>query len=159
MEWLKPWGISGMDQDDINGVYRDKIILDHCRNPRNQTQLQLPDKTGEAINHFCGDEVHLDINFDVSGHVSDVFVMAEGCAINQASSSILSEAIKGLSLADMLKLYRKFTCVMNGNTKLKQLDSSFFDDLSVMYGVRKFPVRIKCVLLSWMALYKIVSKT
>ena len=148
-----------MDRDNIDGIYRDKIILDHCRNPRNQIRLDLPDRVGDAINPFCGDEVHLEINFRLNGNVSDVFVTADGCAINQASSSILSEAVKGLGMIDMLRLYEEFTGIMKGKTSPSQLDTAVCRDLSVMYRVRKFPVRIKCVLLSWSALYQIISGT
>lgn len=148
-----------MAQNDIDEIYRDNIILDHCRNPRNQTPLKSPDRVGDAINPFCGDEVHLQMNFDIDGHVSDISVMAEGCAINQASSSILSESVKGIDLRDMLRLYREFTSVMKGDSEPDPINTADSSDLSVMYSVRKFPVRIKCVLLSWSALYQIASET
>ncbi len=148
-----------MAQNDIDEIYRDNIILDHCRNPRNQTPLRSPDRVGDAINPFCGDEVHLQMNFDIDGHVSDISVMAEGCAINQASSSILSESVKGIDVRDMLKLYREFTSVMKSDSEPKPINTAVSSDLSVMYSVKKFPVRVKCVLLSWSALYQIASET
>ena len=152
-----------MAQNDIDEIYRDKVILDHCRNPRNQTPLKSPDKIGTAINPFCGDEVHMEMNFDVDGNVSDVCVVSEGCAINQASSSILSESVKGVALRDMLRIHGKFTSIMKGDEISKWLypnsmDTATLNELSAMYSVRKFPVRIKCVLLSWSALYQIVSE-
>ena len=147
-----------MAQNDIDEIYIDKIILDHCRNPRNQSHLRSPDKIGKAVNPFCGDEVHLEMNFDIDGNVSEVCVTSEGCAINQASSSILSESVKGADLKDMLKLHRKFTSIMKGDVKADSMDKTFLNELSAMYSVRKFPVRIKCVLLSWSALYQIVSE-
>lgn len=148
-----------MAQNDIDEIYRDNIILDHCRNPRNQTPLRSPDRVGDAINPFCGDEVHLQMNFDIDGHVSDISVMAEGCAINQASSSILSESVKGIDVRDMLKLYREFTSVMKSDSEPNPINTAASSDLSVMYSVKKFPVRVKCVLLSWSALYQIASET
>ena len=147
-----------MAQNDIDEIYRDKVILDHCRNPRNQTPLKSPDKIGNAINPFCGDEVHMEMNFDVDGNVSDICVMSEGCAINRASSSILSESVKGVDLRDMLRLHGKFTSIMKGDTEVDSMDKDTLNELSAMYSVRKFPVRIKCVLLSWSALYQIVSE-
>ena len=148
-----------MAQNDIDEIYRDNIILDHCRNPRNQTPLRSPDRVGDAINPFCGDEVHMQMNFDLDGHVSDISVMAEGCAINQASSSILSESVKGIDVRDMLKLYREFTSVMKSDSEPNPINTAASSDLSVMYSVKKFPVRVKCVLLSWSALYQIASET
>ena len=147
-----------MAQNDIDEIYRDNIILDHCRNPRNQTPLRSPDRVGDAINPFCGDEVHMEMNFDVDGNVSDICVMSEGCAINRASSSILSESVKGVDLRDMLRLHGKFTSIMKGDTEVDSMDKDTLNELSAMYSVRKFPVRIKCVLLSWSALYQIVSE-
>lgn len=147
-----------MPQNDIDEIYRDKVILDHCRNPRNQTSLRSPNKIGNVINPFCGDEVHMEMNFDVDGNVSDICVMSEGCAINRASSSILSESVKGVDLRDMLRLHGKFTSIMKGDTEVDSMDKDTLNELSAMYSVRKFPVRIKCVLLSWSALYQIVSE-
>ena len=147
-----------MAQNDIDEIYRDKVVLDHCRNPRNQTSLRSPNKIGNAINPFCGDEVHIEMNFDVDGNVSDICVMSEGCAINRASSSILSESVKGVDLRDMLSLHGKFTSIMKGDTEVDSMDKDTLNELSAMYSVRKFPVRIKCVLLSWSALYQIVSE-
>jgi len=147
-----------MAQNDIDEIYRDKVVLDHCRNPRNQTSLRSPNKIGNAINPFCGDEVHIEMNFDVDGNVSDICVMSEGCAINRASSSILSESVKGVDLRDMLRLHGKFTSIMKGDTEVDSMDKDTLNELSAMYSVRKFPVRIKCVLLSWSALYQIVSE-
>ena len=152
-----------MAQNDIDEIYRDKVILDHCRNPRNQPSLKSPDKIGSAINPFCGDEVHMEMNFDIDGNVSDVCVVSEGCAINQASSSILSESVKGVDLEELLNLHGKFTSIMKGDEISKwfypnSMDKDTLNELSAMYSVRKFPVRIKCVLLSWSALYQIVSE-
>ncbi len=149
-----------MAQNDIDEIYRDKVILDHCRNPRNQTPLKSPDKIGNVINPFCGDEVHMEMNFDVDGNVSDVCVVSEGCAINQASSSILSESVKGVAIEELFNLHGKFTSIMKGDEISKWLypnsmDKATLNELSAMYSVRKFPVRIKCVLLSWSALLQI----
>ena len=92
--------------------------------------------------------------------MSDVCVISEGCAINRASSSILSESVKGVDLRDMLRLHGKFTSIMKGDEISKWLypdsmDKATLNELSAMYSVRKFPVRIKCVLLSWSALLQI----
>ena len=149
-----------MAQNDIDEIYRDKVILDHCRNPRNQPPLKSPDKIGNAVKPFCGDEVHMEMNFDVDGNVSDVCVVSEGCAINQASSSILSESVKGVDLEELLNLHGKFTSIMKGDEISKwfypnSMDKDTLNQLSAMYSVRKFPVRIKCVLLSWSALLQI----
>jgi len=110
----------------VEDLYRE-VILDHYQNPRNYGRLESADVSYEEDNHVCGDHIRLDLRLR-DGRVADVRFSGHGCAISQASASMLTEAIQGKSL-DELKAFSK-------------------DDLLDLLGIPLGPVRIKCALLS-----------
>lgn len=81
-----------------------EYILDHYRNPRNFGQLDAPDATAEDLNPLCGDRIRFDLHIDGDRRVSDVKFSGKGCAISQASASMLSESLKGQKLEDVARL-------------------------------------------------------
>jgi nitrogen fixation NifU-like protein len=81
-----------------------EYILDHYRNPRNFGALDAPDATAEDLNPLCGDRIRFDLQIDADGRVSDVKFSGKGCAISQASASMLSESLKGEKLEDVARL-------------------------------------------------------
>ncbi len=81
-----------------------EYILDHYRNPRNFGELEAPDATAEDLNPLCGDRIRFDLRIDGDGRVSDVKFSGKGCAISQASASMLSESLKGEKLEDVARL-------------------------------------------------------
>jgi nitrogen fixation NifU-like protein len=81
-----------------------EYILDHYRNPRNFGQLDAPDATAEDLNPLCGDRIRFDLQVDAEGRVTDVRFSGKGCAISQASASMLSETLKGELLADVARM-------------------------------------------------------
>jgi nitrogen fixation NifU-like protein len=81
-----------------------EYILDHYRNPRNFGTLDAPDATAEDLNPLCGDRIRFDLQIDAHGRVSDVKFSGKGCAISQASASMLSESLKGEKLEDVARL-------------------------------------------------------
>ncbi len=87
----------------MDDFYRD-YILDHYRNPRNFGTLEAPDATAEDVNPLCGDQIRVDIAVAADGTVSDVRFSGKGCAISQASTSMLTESIKGMKLEDVARL-------------------------------------------------------
>lgn len=87
----------------MDDFYRD-YILDHYRNPRNFGRLEGADATAEDLNPLCGDQIRMDLKLDKSGLVEDVKFSGKGCAISQASASMLTESIKGKSLAEIATL-------------------------------------------------------
>ena len=89
-----------MELNRLDDLYRD-AILDHRRNPRNHERLSAPDIMGDAINPFCGDEIHLQLNLDSERRVSGVGLQGEGCSINLAAGSMLTEAIQGKALDEV----------------------------------------------------------
>lgn len=146
----------------LEDLYRE-IILDHYRAPRNQGELPVPPANKvEAFNPLCGDEVTLYIDVD-SGEVRDLKIAGQGCSISQASTSMMSAAVKGRSLDEIRRLIRAFKALMSihesklegesdGSDLSRDLEGVRLGDLEALQGVVKFPVRIKCATLAWNAL-------
>jgi nitrogen fixation protein NifU and related proteins len=146
----------------IEDLYRE-IILDHYRAPRNQGELPVPPANKvEAFNPLCGDEVTLYLDID-SGEVRDLKIAGQGCSISQASSSMMSAAVKGKDVDEIRRLIRAFKALMSihesklegesdGSDLSRDLEGVRLGDLEALQGVVKFPVRIKCATLAWNAL-------
>ncbi len=139
-----------MELNRLDDLYRD-AILDHRRNPRNCERLIEPDIVGDAINPFCGDEIHLQLNLDSDRRVRNVGLQGEGCSINLAAGSMLTEAIQGKALDEVDILVSLFRRMMRGDVEAEAL-LCCEGDLSNLAGVRDYPVRIKCALLPLSAL-------
>lgn len=137
-----------MDLADIDDIYGNQI-LEHGRNPQNRERLLNPDVTGRATNPFCGDEVDIQILFEDS-RVSAVGIQAVGCSINQATASILSGLILGMSANEVISTSNRFREVMTSSISQDELRD--LGDLIALVGVKKYPIRIKCALLSFSAL-------
>ncbi len=133
--------------DPLDTLYRD-VILDHYRSPRGKKKLDTPSVHAEGMNPSCGDELTLDLQVD-ENLIRDVHVSCRGCAISVASASMLAETIKGKSLSEVQTLLTEVTKMLKGEQSALPDDHG---DLDVLSGVQKFPVRIKCALLSWMTL-------
>ena len=139
-----------MDLDELDDLYRD-AILDHCRNPRRPDPLEDTDITADGVNPFCGDEVHIQIGLDEDGRVARIGLQGVGCAINQASGSMLAEVAEGKSLDEIGGASEAFHRMMRGDSESVDAVKSL-GDLHALSGVRRFPVRIKCALLAWSSL-------
>lgn len=134
----------------LGGLYGD-LILDHHRNPRNRRPVDDPDLEAGEFNPFCGDRVDLQLKLGSDGHVDKTSADAEGCSIIQASASMLSEVIKGKSLDDIEELAANFRSMMQG----KDVSQEILDRLEALEALQvvlRYPVRIKCALLPWVAL-------
>ena len=138
--------ITGGSLEDI----QHKLIIEHYRNPRNSHSLTDPDIQTTEINPFCGDETTLQVR--IHGEVlEEVGIHAVGCSICQASLSMLSEAVQNLTLTDAASLSSTFQRMMlGGNLDSKEI--LLLGDLASLVVVRKYPIRIKCALLAWVAL-------
>lgn len=144
-----------MEPRHFNQLYQD-AILDHCRNPRNIEFIENSDFCSRTVNQFCGDEVDLQITLD-GNKVGRVGVQSQGCSINKASASMLSEAVFGKSVDEIVRLTLDFEDMMRGHDVSKSRFESF-GDLKVLVSVRDFPIRIKCVLLPWSAFTEATDK-
>ena len=142
-----------MEYDKLDDLYS-SVILDHTRNPRNHDVLDHPDATAHVVNPFCGDEVDLQIIME-SGQVTNIGVQAIGCSINQATASLLSEAVKGRALDQIESLS---SLIHRAMTSDNSSDNDSLGDLKALTEIRKIPVRIKCALLSWIALEDALDK-
>ena len=138
--------------NELNDLYKE-VILDHYKNPRNSSEIIEPAHKARGYNPFCGDEVNLQLNVDSNQIIQDVGFQGEGCAISQATASLMTEAIKGKSIAKALEIREEFRKMMQG----EESNLEILQDLEILEGVRNFPVRIKCSLLSWSTLEDSVS--
>jgi nitrogen fixation NifU-like protein len=134
-------------EPELDELYRE-LILDHYRNPRNREPLESPAVVAEGYNPLCGDEVELRLNFQ-GDTISGVSFMGRGCSISQASGSMLTEAIKGKTVAQARALTAMFTRMMTDPEFVPEED---IGDLEALQGVAKYPVRVKCATLAWHAL-------
>ncbi len=132
---------------EIEELYQE-VILDHSRRPRNFGEL--PDATVRVRgdNPACGDEIHLAVKFSPDGGLEDIKFTGHGCAISQASASLMTMKLKGKSQAEVMEMLRVFQDLV---TKEKSEAPKTLGDLRVMQGVRKFPQRVKCAMLPWRA--------
>ncbi|MEZ5224959.1 MAG: SUF system NifU family Fe-S cluster assembly protein [Ilumatobacteraceae bacterium] len=142
----------------LEDLYRE-IILDHYRSPRNRGELPPPAAHAVGHNPLCGDEieVYLDVQ---DGVVHDIKVGGQGCSISQSSASMMSQAVKGRSIAEVRALVHRFKSMMSIE-ELDEADSSVevkLGDLEALQGVVKFPVRIKCAVLSWNTLTEALAQ-
>jgi len=129
----------------LDSLYQE-LVLEHYRKPRNHGALQPFDVREEGINPSCGDEVTLYLRFD-GETIQDVSFEGEGCAISQASASMLTEAVKGLSSEAALALSQRFREMLHGAEPDRALG-----DLSLLRGVAKLPARTKCAALPFSTL-------
>jgi nitrogen fixation NifU-like protein len=129
----------------VDDLYRE-IILDHYRSPRNKRRGVEGAIAVKHDNPLCGDELHLAVDIQ-SGSLSDVAFDGKGCSISQASASMMTEAVQGKTVKDALELAETIRLMMHGEHPASDLG-----DLMALEGVAKFPVRVKCALLAWMAL-------
>jgi nitrogen fixation protein NifU and related proteins len=131
----------------LDDLYQ-QLILDHYRRRRNQGTIPDPSAAVDHNNPLCGDEIHLEILVD-DGRVVEVRHTGNGCSISQAAASMMSVAAEGLPLDDALALVEHFRLVMHGD---EEADEDRLGDAVALEGVAKYPVRVKCALLGWMAL-------
>jgi len=132
------------------GDAQQKLILDHSRNPRNSKSLDNPDLNATEVNPFCGDETTIQAHIK-DGVLAEVGIHGVGCSICQASLSMLSEAIHHLTPAEASTLSATFQRMMQGQP-IDAEDTARLGDLAGLISVRKYPIRVKCALLAWVAL-------
>ena len=140
----------GVPDLPLDGLYGDRI-MDHYRNPRNRERVLDPSLEAEEFNPFCGDRVNLQLRLDDQGKVSLVRTHSEGCSIIQATASMMGEALRGKTLPELEDLSRRFHAMMRSGPAADGAVEPM-GDLESLQVVRRYPVRIKCALLPWVAL-------
>ena len=134
---------------ELRDLYQE-VILDHNRRPRNFGPLEGANRTAQGHNPLCGDRLalHLQVEDD---RIADVRFEGSGCAISKASASLMTDSVKGKSLAETEALFGRFHDLLTGPPDVKVDPEAVrpLGKLAVFSGVREFPVRVKCATLSW----------
>ncbi len=133
---------------DLDAMYQE-IILDHYKNPLNAGLREPFEAEVHHVNPTCGDEVTLRVHLH-DGVVSDVSYDALGCSISQASVSVMSDLVIGKPVAEALEIHEEFLRLMQSRGAVEP-DEEVLEDGIAFAGVAKFPARVKCALLGWMA--------
>ena len=129
---------------DLNDLYQE-VILDHNKRPRNFRVLERPSHRAEGFNPLCGDQLSLSLRID-GETIADIGFQGSGCAISKASASLMTDAIKGKSVDEAHALFERFHSMVT-TPPAEPVES--MGKLSVLAGVREFPVRVKCASLAW----------
>ncbi len=132
----------------LESMYQE-IILDHYRNPHHKGLREPFEAEVHHVNPTCGDEVTLRVHV-ADGRVEDVSYDALGCSISQASASVLTDLVIGKPVDDAMRIHDEFLTLMQGKGQVEP-DEDVLEDGIAFAGVARFPARIKCALLSWMA--------
>jgi nitrogen fixation NifU-like protein len=133
--------------NDLRDLYQE-VILDHNRSPRNFGPLPSANRRAEGHNPLCGDRVTVYLDL-ADGRLQDVAFQGSGCAISTASASLMTEALKGLTLEEARGLFKGFHDLV---TLGADEGSPDLGKLAVFTGVREYPMRVKCATLAWHAL-------
>ncbi|NHD17641.1 MULTISPECIES: Fe-S cluster assembly sulfur transfer protein SufU [Actinopolyspora] len=137
-----------------------EIILDHYRNPHRHGLREPFDAESFQVNPTCGDEVTLRVHLTGTGKeatVEDVSYSGQGCSISQAATSVLTDLVVGRPLQEALDKQAAFTELMEGRGQVEP-DEDVLEDGVAFAGVAKYPMRVKCALLGWMAFRDAVSR-
>jgi nitrogen fixation NifU-like protein len=132
---------------DLRGLYQE-VILDHSKKPRNYRVLEGAEHQAEGYNPLCGDRVTIYLKLE-GDKISDLSFQGSGCAISTSSASLLTETLKGKTLAEADALFEKFHALVTGEANGTQADDVSLGKLAVFSGVAEFPLRVKCATLAW----------
>lgn len=133
---------------DLRELYQE-VIFDHNRSPRNFHPLTDANRVADGHNPLCGDQLTIYLRIE-GDRVADASFVGHGCAISTASASLMTEAVKGRSLAEVEALFRAFHAMLTDATPAAEHE---LGKLEVFSGVREFPARVKCATLAWHTLH------
>jgi nitrogen fixation NifU-like protein len=129
---------------DLSELYQE-VILDHNRRPRNFRAIEAPSHHAEGYNPLCGDRLNLYVQVE-GDRIADVAFQGSGCAISKASASLMTDSVKGRTTEEARALFERFHRMVTTPPDQPVEDMG---KLSVLAGVREFPVRVKCASLAW----------
>ena len=134
---------------DLRDLYQE-VILEHSKQPRNYRELGDANHKAEGYNPLCGD--HFTVYLKMDGEeIQDVSFQGSGCAISKASASMMTQSVKGKSLAEAEKIFEQFHKLVTGAERNGTQEE--LGKLAVFSGVSEFPVRVKCATLAWHTLH------
>ena len=135
---------------DLRELYQE-VILEHSKAPRNYRELATANHRAEGYNPLCGD--HFTVYLDLKGDsIRDISFQGSGCAISQASASLMTQSVKGKTRAEAARLFDQFHKLVTGQSPANG-NRAELGKLAVFSGVSEFPVRVKCAILAWHALH------
>ncbi|QUH19665.1 Fe-S cluster assembly sulfur transfer protein SufU [Alkaliphilus sp. B6464] len=137
---------------DLNQLYS-QVILEHYENSTHRREMEGDHICERGYSPLCGDDITLQVKFN-KNIIEDVAFKGKGCAISQASTSMLIDLIKGKNVEEVLKLIDEFLKMI----KKEDGDYEILEDAQILQGVSDFPARIKCAVLAWHTLKNIIVK-
>ena len=133
---------------DLRDLYQE-VILDHNKHPRNFGEIEGADRHADGYNPLCGDRLAVYLNLD-GDRITDVAFLGSGCAISKASASLMTDAVKGRTVAEARELFARFQAMLTDDADAAA--PAGVGKLAVFAGVRDYPTRVKCASLAWHAL-------
>ena len=140
---------------ELRELYQ-SVILDHNKKPRNFGALERANRSADGYNPLCGDKVRVSLEVE-DEVVKEVRFEGAGCAISTASASLMTEAVAGKPLDEVLRLFDGFHALVTADPTT-QVDGSGLGKLIVFAGVREFPMRVKCATLAWHTMHAAVEE-
>jgi nitrogen fixation NifU-like protein len=146
--------------DELRELYQE-VILDHGRNPRNLRQPADANREALGNNPLCGDILTVYLSVGEDGVIRDAAFVGKGCAISMASASMMTEILKGKKISEAERLFDAFHRMCTKDDfdldREEEADADALERLSVLAGVREFPIRVKCATLAWHAMTAAMS--
>lgn len=143
--------------NELREVYED-LILDHNRSPRNYPKIPVgTNHSAHGLNPYCNDEfkVHLKIEDDV---IEDVGFEGGGCAISTASASLMTDAIKGKTIAEAEELFKDVRQLLTSESEPNTETSGLLGKLALLTSIKEFPMRVKCATLAWHTMHAAINE-
>ncbi|GBC78246.1 Zinc-dependent sulfurtransferase SufU [bacterium HR08] len=140
--------------NDLRDLYQE-VLLDHSKRPRNFGVLADADHQAVGHNPLCGDKVVVYLRMD-GDRIADIRFQGQGCAVSQASASMMTESVKGKTRAEAEALFKRFHELLTGTAGPETV--SELGKLAIFAGVRKYPVRVKCATLAWHTLHAALAR-
>ena len=134
-----------------------EVILDHSRHPRHYGALEGASHKAEGYNPLCGDRVTVYLKLGEDGRVADIRFEGKGCAISQASASMMTEMLAGRTVEEAEKVMQGFVHLVKGE-EAPGLSADDRERLDVMAGISEFPMRVKCATLAWHTFHNAVEE-
>jgi nitrogen fixation protein NifU and related proteins len=141
---------------DLRELYQE-VILDHNRRPRNFRSIEHPSRTARGHNPFCGDRLTLYLTIE-GDRIADAAFEGAGCAISKASASLMTEAVRGKTVAEAEALFGRFHEMVTAPADAPA-STEGLGKLAVFAGVREYPARVKCASLAWHTMKNAMAAT
>ena len=130
--------------NDLRELYQE-VIIDHSKHPRHYYEMEQPTHRAQGYNPLCGDKLTVFVQIE-QDRIHEISFLGCGCAISQASASLMTDAVQGLSTADADALFQQFHHMLTAEDSEQPAS---MDKLTILAGVRAFPARVKCATLAW----------